>query len=108
MTDDETDCFQKRTGRQDIDPDGPRSVEFFSVLSTQEQAIIVAKQYLDEDMNGEKLDNIATHPYTSGGMELILTKTMLVTQENISAFENKLAERLSVHEGRLNGWRIIR
>ncbi len=108
MTDNETDCFQNRTGRQDINPDGPRSVEFFSVLSTQEQAIIVAKQYLEDYMNGEKLDNIATQPYISGEMELILAKTMLVTQENISAFENKLAARLSVHDGRLNGWRIIR
>jgi hypothetical protein len=105
--DNETNAFQKRTGKSGLDFTRPYSVEFFSVLSTQEEAVIVAKQYLDDYVKGEKFDNIMTQPI-NGGMELILAKTMLVTQENISAFENKLAERLSAHEGHLNGWRIIR
>lgn len=40
-------------------------------------------------------------------MELMLVKSMLVTHESVSAFESRLAERVSQHDGYMDGWGVL-
>lgn len=82
-------------------------VEFFAVFRTVEMADAVALQYLADSKSGDKLRNIETRPAYGGGMELILVKPMLLTHDNVTAFENKLASRVADHKGYLNGWGVL-
>ena len=55
----------------------------------------------------ENVDKESTKPYSEGGMELTLSKKMIVTYEAVSAFEKKLAERVAQVEGYLDGWGVL-
>jgi len=85
----------------------PHDVEFFAVFRTEEEADSVALQYVADHEAGDKLVNIETRPAESGGMELELVKNMLVTHENVSAFEALLQSRVSAHDGYLDGWGVL-
>lgn len=85
----------------------PHDVEYFAVFRTEEEAVSVAKQYVADHKAGDKLKNIETKPAESGGMELQLVKTMLVTYENVTTFESNLADRVSKHDGYLDGWGVL-
>lgn len=104
---DENGDVLKRMLDSGFDFSKPYSVEFFAVLSTEEEADMIAQQYLAEHRNGDKLDNIETEPHEIGGMELILAKTMYLTPENITDFEAKLRKRVSEHKGYLDGWGVL-
>lgn len=95
-------------GKPGLDLSRPYAVEFYSVLRSQLDATAVAMKYLRDLVKDASMDNVMIHPYTNGGVEVVLVKTMLVTRENISEIESKLAERLSAYDGYLNGWRIVR
>ena len=97
----------RRLQESNFDFSIPHSVDFYTVLSTEEEADFVAKEYANDHKNGDILDNIETNPYEEGGMELILAKKMLVTYENITKFEAKLQLRVSHHEGYLDGWGVL-
>jgi hypothetical protein len=97
----------RRMQKAGFDFSKPHSVEFFAVMSTEKEADIIAKQYVKDRECGDTLDNIETRPCETGGMELILAKTMMVTYENITAFEKKLQKRVSAHEGYLDGWGVL-
>ena len=79
-------------------------VDFFAVYATNEEADLIARQYATDWKNGENFKNIETRPYDEGGMELELVKIMLVTYDNIKAFEEKLIQRTSKVDGYLDGW----
>src|SRR5450432_3905023 len=81
----------------------PHNIEFFAIFPTEEGADEVAKQYLSDHRAGDPFVNIETRPAPSGGMELIVVKTMLVTYENVTGFEAEFGKRVSAHEGRLDG-----
>jgi hypothetical protein len=97
----------RRMEEHNFDFSKPHPVEFFAILSTEKEADIIAKQYLDDHKKGNILINIETKPYDQGGMELILVKEMMVTYENVTSFENTLQERVSMHEGYLDGWGVM-
>ncbi len=82
----------------------PHDVEFFAIFATEEMAEAVGNQFVADRAKGEKIITIRTQPAEAGGMELILVKRMLVTYENVTEFENRLAERVSHHGGYLDGW----
>ena len=82
-------------------------IDFFAVYETEEEADIVAKQFVSDWKAGQKFKNIETRPAEAGGMELELVPIMTVTYENILAFEVKLAERTAKVNGYLDGWGVL-
>jgi len=82
-------------------------LDFHVVFATEEEADRIARMYLADHKAGDKLANIETKPFPQGGMELTLSKRMLVTYEAVSAFESKLAERVSHVDGYLDGWGVL-
>jgi hypothetical protein len=82
-------------------------VEFYAVYATEQEADLIARQYVKDRKEGQKFVNIETFPCEDGGMELELVPVMMVTYENIVAFEKTLTERTSEVEGYLDGWGII-
>ena len=85
----------------------PHDVEFFAVFRTEREADVVARQFVADRSGGESFVSIETRPAERGGMELVLVKSMLVTHESISAFESRLAERVSQHDGYMDGWGVL-
>lgn len=82
-------------------------VDFFAVFATETEADQVARMYLADHQAGDRFKNIETRPHDEGGVELTLSKQMLVTYEKITAFEQKMAERVSTVEGYLDGWGVL-
>lgn len=82
-------------------------VEFFSVFRTEAEADSVANLYLADHKTGNRLKNIETRPHQTGGMELLIVKTMFVTYENVTAFESVLANRVAKYDGYLDGWGVL-
>jgi hypothetical protein len=82
-------------------------VEFFAVFRTEAEADFVAKQYLADHKAGRCLVNIETRPAREGGMELLLVKNMLLTYDGVTQFERELDERVSAHDGYLDGWGVM-
>ena len=82
-------------------------VDFFAVFATEAEADQIARLYLADHKAGDTFKNIETRPRDEGGIELTLSKQMLVTYERITAFEHKLAERMSTVEGAMDGWGVL-
>ena len=89
-----------------FDFDSEHVVDFHAVFATEAEADRIARMYVADHRAGDKLSNIETKPYEKGGMELTLSKKMLVTYEAVCSFESKLAERVSQVEGYLDGWGV--
>ena len=85
----------------------PHDVEFFAVFRTEADADFVVRQYLADHKAGHLLVNIETRPASEGGMELLLVKTMMLTYDNVTLFEHLLEERVSAHDGYLDGWGVM-
>ncbi len=85
----------------------PHDVEFFAVFRTEAEADEVAQLYLADHKAGERLVNIETRPAESGGMELELVKSMLLTHGAVTAFESVLRERVATRDGYLDGWGVL-
>ena len=85
----------------------PHDVEFFAVFRTEKMADSVAMEFVADSKAGDKYKAINTKPATRGGMELRLVKSMLVTYENVTAVERKLAKRVSKHDGYMDGWGVF-
>ncbi|WP_394562184.1 ribonuclease E inhibitor RraB [Aquipseudomonas alcaligenes] len=82
-------------------------VDFQAVFSTEAEADQIARMYLADHHAGDKLINIETKPYPEGGMELILSKKIIITYQAISTFEKELENRVSKVEGYLDGWGVL-
>lgn len=82
-------------------------VDFHAVYATEAEADQIARIYVADLKSGERLENIETKPYPEGGMELTLSKRMMVTYDGINAFEKTLAERTSHVDGYLDGWGVM-
>lgn len=82
-------------------------VEFFAVFRTEAEADAVAGEFLADHQAGDRLKAIETRPASAGGMELFLVKAMLVSYENVTAFERRLAQRVAKHDGYLDGWGVL-
>jgi len=105
--DDENGDVLRRMQQHGFDLTKAYPIEFFAVYATEEDADIVARQYLADHKTGDRLENIETRPHDVGGMELLLVKQMMPTHENITAFETLLAERTASVEGYLDGWGVL-
>jgi hypothetical protein len=86
---------------------GEHVVDFHAVFATEAEADRIARMYVADHKAGDKFMNIETKPFERGGMELALSKRMLVTYEAVTAFEAKLAERVSQVDGYLDGWGVL-
>jgi len=105
--DDENGDVFRRLEKDNFDFSIEYPVEFFAIYATEEEADIVARQYVADLKSGQKFKNIETRPSENGGMELELVPVMLITYKNICEFEAKLAERTSEVMGYLDGWGIL-
>lgn len=105
--DDENGDVLRRMAESGFDFSIPHDVEFFAVFRTEREADVVARQFVADRAGGERIVAIETQPAEKGGMELMLVKSMLVTHENVSAFEARLAERVSQHDGYMDGWGVL-
>lgn len=54
-------------------------------------------------MLGKPLISVKTSPSDKGGTELMIVKSMHVTHENVTNFENPLAQRVAQHDGYRDG-----
>ena len=104
--DDNGDVF-RRLEDADFDFSQEYAVDFFAVYATEEEADVVARQFVSDWKSGQKFKNIETRPAEKGGMELELVPIMRVTYESITAFEKKLADRTSKVNGYLDGWGVL-
>jgi hypothetical protein len=82
-------------------------VDFYSVFATEEEADLIARMYLADHKSGDELAKIETKPHAKGGMELTLSKRMLVTYEAVTKFEAELLRRLTRVDGYLDGWGVF-
>ena len=85
----------------------PHEVEFFMIFPDEQGAEAVAKGFVAEHKEGERLANVETRPGHEGGMELIIAKEMLVTYDNVTQFEAELGKRAAAFGGRLDGWGVL-
>jgi len=104
---DENGNVLRELQKKNVDFSAPHKIQFFSVFRTEEMADIVAKEYLKDNFPNEKIGVIETRPAQKGGMELELVVKMLLTHENITGFETRLAERVSKQDGYLDGWGVL-
>ena len=105
--DDENGDVLRRMEASAFDFSRPHNVDFFAIFRTKEIADVVAKQFVADHNAGERLVSIETRPSDKGGMELMIVKSMLVTYENVTNFENLLAQRVAQHDGYLDGWGVM-
>jgi len=82
-------------------------VDFHAVFATEAEADRIARLYVADHKAGDKFTNIETKPHREGGMQLTLSKKMIVTYEAVSAFEAMLKERVSEVDGYLDGWGLL-
>ncbi len=104
--DENGDVF-RRMEEQNFDFSKEHVVDFYAVFATEAEADQVARMYVADHNAGDKYTNIETNPHSEGGMELILSKRMLVTYEAICALEQVLSSRVSQVEGYLDGWGVM-
>jgi hypothetical protein len=97
----------RRLEEHDFDFSVEHVVDFFAVFATEAEADQIARLYLADHQAGDKLVNIETKPSPEGGMELTLSKKMIVTYEEVSRFEQTLAERVARVDGYLDGWGVM-
>lgn len=105
--DDENGDVLRRMLTSGFDFSLPHHVEFFAVFRTEREADFVARQFVADRSGDESIVSIETRPAERGGMELMLVKSMLITHESVSAFESRLAERVSQHDGYMDGWGVL-
>ena len=97
----------RRMSSSGFDFDRSHHVEFFAVFRTEEDADRVAQEYVADHRAGDRLIAVDTAPHDVGGMELKIVKSMLVTYENITAFEELLAERSGKYDSYTDGWGVL-
>jgi hypothetical protein len=100
------DVFRRLEGHE-FDFATEHVVDFHAVFATEAEADQIARLYLADHESGSNLTDIETKPFPQGGMELTLSKRMLVTYEAVSAFEAALADRVSQVDGYLDGWGVM-
>jgi hypothetical protein len=105
--DDENGDVLRRMAASGFPFDKPHEVDFFAVFPTMEAANTVARQYMADHHAGATMAGVETGPHHRAGAELKLVKTMLVTHENVTAFEGLLAERSRQVGGELDGWGVL-
>ncbi|WP_039850638.1 ribonuclease E inhibitor RraB [Grimontia indica] len=79
-------------------------VDFYAVFATEDGADRVARMFVADEC---RYTNIETRPYDEGGMELEISKKMLVTYDSICELQELLAERVGMVRGYLDGWGVM-
>lgn len=87
-------------------------VDFFAVFHNEADADKVAKVFLAKLEGGEPFLKIETRPYTDGdeksdGIELQISKVMLVTYESITEFEVQFRKLAEANNGYTDGWGVM-
>ena len=105
--DDENGDVLRRMADSDFPFSQPHDVDFFALFARNDDAAFVAKQFIADHKAGNRVAAVKTSAHESGGTELKIVKSMLVTHENVSAFETLLAERCARFDSKLDGWGVM-
>jgi hypothetical protein len=105
--DDENGDVLRRMADSDFPFEQPHDVDFYAVFPSHDDANLVARQLIGGHDAGERLAAVKTAPHHRAGTELKVVKTMLVTHENVTAFETRLADLCRTHGGKLDGWGVL-
>lgn len=97
----------RRMAKDGFDFDIEHVVDFHAVFATEAEADQIARTYAADHEAGDRFTNIETKPFSEGGMELTLSKTMALTYAAVSNFESELAKRVSQVDGYLDGWGVM-
>lgn len=82
-------------------------VNFHAVFATNADADRIALMYVADWKAGESFTNVETVPHDEGGMELTLSKRMLLDHAAVTSFEAKFGERVALVDGYLDGWGVM-
>jgi wyosine [tRNA(Phe)-imidazoG37] synthetase (radical SAM superfamily) len=82
-------------------------VDFHAVMATEEEADQIARMYVADDEGKNEFVNIETKAHPKEGMEVLLSKKMIVSHEAVTKFETILADRVSKLDGYLDGWGVL-
>ncbi|MEZ8084177.1 hypothetical protein A1OW_18290 [Enterovibrio norvegicus] len=96
----------RRMEESGFDFDKEHIVDIHAVFATETEADRIALMFV-ADSDVDQYVNIETKPYDEGGMELTLSKKMLVTYDAVCQLEDLLAERVSLVDGYLDGWGVM-
>ena len=105
--DDENGDVFRRMEASAFDFSRPHNVDFFAIFPTMREANEVAKQFIADHHAGAPLVSVKTRPSEKGVTELMIVKSMLVTHEDVTNFENLLGRRVAQHDGCLDGWGVM-
>ncbi|PMN68346.1 ribonuclease E inhibitor RraB [Enterovibrio norvegicus] len=79
-------------------------VDFYAVFATEEEADRIARMFVADEC---RYVNIETRPYEEGGMELEVSKKMIVTYKSIFELQKLLTGRVALVTGYLDGWGVM-
>lgn len=102
--DDDIGNVFRRMEESNFDFSKEHVVDFYAVFATEKEADSIARMFL-ADKN--RYENIETRPYDEGGMELEISKKMLVTYDSVLDLQELLAERVVLVRGYLDGWGVM-
>jgi len=85
----------------------PAAIEFFALLPSEDAAGAVARQYVADHVKDDSITKIVTRRTDDGEHELEIVKFMHATHENITEFEQVLANRVEAVGGCLDGWGVM-
>ena len=105
--DDENGDVLRRMAVSDFPFSKFHDVDFFALFARNEDAAFVAKQFIADHEAGNPLVAVKTVPHEAGRTELRIVKSMLVTHESVTAFENLLADRCARFDSQLDGWGVM-
>ncbi len=87
-------------------------VDFFALFHSEEEADVVAKQFISRIEQDEPFVKVETRSYDHGGdasiaIELQVSKVMPVNYEAISEFETEYKRIVEKHKGYSDGWGVF-
>ncbi len=83
-------------------------VDFFALIPSKEGAEAVAEEYRALQAEDESISDIETRPALDGkSTELVITKVMMVTYDNVKGFESALEKACRAHKGTTDGWGVL-
>ena len=83
-----------------------RIVKFHVTLPTQDAAAKLACLYTSDHQRGEKLVSLRKESSPCGGITLTLFKRLPDGYEHVARFEDILAQRSRLLNGRIDGWAL--
>lgn len=108
---DDTGQILQDMANAEFDFSGEYVIDFFALFDQEADADIVAKLFIARIENDEPFVKVESRKYDHGGnssiaIELQVSKVMMVTYENITAFEKEFKKIAEKNKGYSDGWGV--